>query len=68
MDEAMRCDRVALIQTGKLLSVDTPAKDQRGFSRKLFTVKAPEKYKLINALRQFPFHNHCIIHLAIQFM
>jgi len=25
-----------------------------GFSRKLFSVKAPEKYRLINALRQFP--------------
>lgn len=54
MDEAMRCDRVALIQRGKLLAVDTPVKIMKGFSRKLFSAKAPEKYKLINALRQFP--------------
>jgi ABC-type multidrug transport system ATPase subunit len=54
MDEAMRCDRVALIQDGKILSVDTPAKIKEGFTRKLFSVKAPEKYRLINALRQFP--------------
>ena len=54
MDEAMRCDRVALIQHGKILAVDTPVKIMEGFSRKLFSVKAPEKYRLINALRQFP--------------
>lgn len=54
MDEAMRCDRVALIQGGKLLSVDRPEKIKEGFSRKLFSVKAPEKYSLIKALRQYP--------------
>jgi ABC-2 type transport system ATP-binding protein len=54
MDEAMRCDRVALIQKGKILAIDTPGKIMKGFTRKLFTVKAPEKYRLINALRQFP--------------
>jgi len=55
MDEAMRCDRVALIQNGKILSVDQPQKIRDGFSRKLFSAKAPEKYKLINALRQFQY-------------
>ena len=54
MDEAVRCDRVALIQHGKLLAVDTPARIIKGFSRKLFSAKAREKYHLIKALRQFP--------------
>jgi ABC-type multidrug transport system ATPase subunit len=54
MDEAMRCDRVALIQNGRLLAVDTPAKIRDGFRRKLFSIKASEKYKLITALRAFP--------------
>ena len=54
MDEAMKCDRVALIQEGQILSSDKPEKIRAGFSRKLFSVKAPEKYKLINALREFP--------------
>jgi ABC-2 type transport system ATP-binding protein len=54
MDEAMRCDRVALIQNGKILSIDQPQKIKEGFSRKLFSVKAPEKYKLIDALRKYP--------------
>lgn len=54
MDEAMRCDRVALIQNGQILSIDQPQKIREGFSRKLFSAKAPEKYKLINALRKYP--------------
>ena len=53
MDEAMRCDKVALIQDGRILAIDAPQKIRDGFSRKLFSAKAPEKYKLINALRQF---------------
>jgi ABC-2 type transport system ATP-binding protein len=54
MDEAMKCDRVALIQEGQILSIDQPGKIRDGFSRKLYSVKAPEKYKLINALRSYP--------------
>lgn len=54
MDEAMRCDRVALIQNGKILSIAAPVKIKEGFTRKLFRIKAGSKYKLINVLRQFP--------------
>jgi drug efflux transport system ATP-binding protein len=54
MDEAMRCDRVALIQEGQILSIDQPERIREGFSRKLFSVRAAEKYKLINALREHP--------------
>jgi ABC-type multidrug transport system ATPase subunit len=54
MDEAIRCDRVALIQDGKILSIDTPQKIRAGFSRKLFTVKSAEKYKLLRTLRKNP--------------
>ncbi len=54
MDEAMRCDMVALIQNGRILTIDTPRKIRDGFSRKLFMVKSSEKYKLINTLRNYP--------------
>ena len=54
MDEAMRCDRVALIQEGCILSINQPEKIRQEFSRRLFSIKAPEKYKLINALRNYP--------------
>jgi ABC-2 type transport system ATP-binding protein len=54
MDEAMKCDRVALIQKGKIMAVETPKKIIEGFSRKLFSASASEKYRLIVALRSFP--------------
>jgi len=54
MDEAMRCDRVALIQNGRIMSVDTPGNIRKGFSRKLFTIRAENKYRLLNAVRRYP--------------
>ena len=54
MDEATRCDRVALIQAGKILVVDKPEIIQSGFSRKLFAVKSVMKHQLIGALRRYP--------------
>jgi ABC-2 type transport system ATP-binding protein len=54
MDEAMRCDRVALIQNGMVLTVAPPQTIRDSFSRKLFMIKASEKYKLIMALRKYP--------------
>jgi ABC-type multidrug transport system ATPase subunit len=54
MNEAMRCDRVALIQDGIILAIDAPQNIRDGFSRKLFTVKSSEKYKLIITIRKFP--------------
>jgi ABC-2 type transport system ATP-binding protein len=53
MDEAMKCDRVALIQNGSILAVDTPQNIREGFSKKLFLVKAPDKYRLVTALRKY---------------
>ncbi len=54
MDEAMKCDRVALIQDGKLLTINQPAEIRESFSNKLFSVTARDKYKLIRTLRDFP--------------
>jgi hypothetical protein len=44
--------QVALIQE-KILST-IPQMIRKGFTRKLYSVRAPEKYRLILALRQFP--------------
>lgn len=54
MDEAMRCDRVALMQNGKILSTDTPDRIRDSFTRKLFRIRAGDKFSLINALRKYP--------------
>jgi ABC-2 type transport system ATP-binding protein len=53
MDEAMRCNRVALIQEGKILSIDKPQEIRNGFRKKLFTISASEKYRLLQSLRKF---------------
>lgn len=52
MDEATRCDQVALIQNGRILSVDTPKNVRDGFTAKLYSVKSAEKYRLIKILRK----------------
>lgn len=54
MDEAMKCDRVALIQKGQILLTDEPEKVRESFDGKLFSVKGPEKYTLLNVLRDYP--------------
>ena len=51
MDEALRCDRIALIQTGKILGIDTPDNIRRSYGQKLYAVKHPGKYKLLTSLR-----------------
>src|SRR5664280_2487283 len=52
MDEAMKCDRVALIQNGRILSIDTPQKIREGFSKRLYRIRSTEKYKLFKTLRK----------------
>lgn len=54
MDEAMRCNRVALIQQGKILAVDAPAGIRSGFRGKIYKAKAPDKFRLINVIRDHP--------------
>jgi ABC-2 type transport system ATP-binding protein len=54
MDEAARCDRVALVQSGRLLAVDDPANIGKRFPRPLFAVRAKERSTLLTALRAFP--------------
>ena len=54
MDEAIRCDRVALIQAGQIMTIDKPQNIRDGFSRKLFSAKAGDKYRLLIALREYP--------------
>ena len=53
MDEATRCHRVALIQHGRLLAVDTPASIVAAFDRPLFGVKTPNRYDALRALREY---------------
>lgn len=55
MDEAEKCDRVALIDKGKILRVDTPSNVISSFQQTLYGIKHPSKYALITALREYPY-------------
>jgi ABC-2 type transport system ATP-binding protein len=54
MDEATRCDRVALIQTGRILDIDAPDAIGARYPLPLLAVRAGERYRLLTALRRFP--------------
>lgn len=54
MDEASLCDRVALIQKGHILNINTPAALQGQYQRPLLAVKASRRYELLQALRAYP--------------
>ena len=51
MDEANLCDRVALIQNGQILDVDSPVRITEKFSRKLLAVRSANMYQLIHDVR-----------------
>jgi ABC-2 type transport system ATP-binding protein len=53
MDEAVRCDRVSLMQAGRLLATDQPAEIGRRYPRPLFAVRGPDVLGLLGALRGF---------------
>ncbi|OAV44046.1 ABC transporter ATP-binding protein [Lewinella sp. 4G2] len=55
MDEAARCERVALLQTGKILALDEPARIVDNFDHNLFAVRADDYYQLLLDLREAPF-------------
>jgi ABC-2 type transport system ATP-binding protein len=52
MDEASLCDRVALIQEGKILSVNTPGGITADFKNKLLAVRSERMYALLLQLKQ----------------
>ncbi len=53
MDEAARCDRVALVQNGKFLSINKPDEIYKGFSKILYELSPGNgAYKLLKSIRQ----------------
>jgi ABC-type multidrug transport system ATPase subunit len=54
MDEAGRCDRVALIQQGRLLTIDVPGAIGDRFPHALFAVRGRNRHALLQALRAYP--------------
>ena len=52
MDEAGLCDKVALLQNGKILSINTPQGIVNNFSNPLWAVKSSRMLHLLNELQQ----------------
>ena len=52
MDEASRCDRVALCNEGRILGIDTPTDIVAGFDSPLYAVQADNMYQLLLAIRK----------------
>jgi ABC-type multidrug transport system ATPase subunit len=54
MDEASLCDRIALIQNGNLLSVDTPKQIMQAYPDILFAIRASSMPLLLRSLTKYP--------------
>ena len=59
MNEAKLCDRIALIQNGKILEIDTPQNIVDRFDNNLYAVRSDNMYELLTDLRNFPKTKSC---------
>lgn len=55
MDEARLCDRIALMQNGKFLRIDSPDNIIASYPQKLWSVTADNMHGLLNDLRSCPY-------------
>lgn len=53
MDEASMCDRVALIQSGRILTIDTPSGVTAAFGKPLLAVRASSMLPLLKDLKHY---------------
>jgi len=54
MDEATRCDRIALMKEGKVITINTPVKIIENFKGKLFSLKTDAIFNLLDCMQQCP--------------
>lgn len=54
MDEAGLCDRVALLQEGRMLAIDTPDAIRNHFGKPLLSIRSSGMYRLLKDLRKHP--------------
>lgn len=59
MDEAGRCDRIALINEAHILGIDTPEGIVARFNDPLYAISADDKYRLLQVARKFPAIANC---------
>lgn len=54
MDEAAKCDRIALVQEGTIIALDTPQAIRDSFSYPIFGIRGTNNYHLIEKMKSFP--------------
>ncbi len=54
MDEAVLCDRIALIQDGKILSIDSSENTMKKYPGRMYAVHSLNMHKLLKDLRSYP--------------
>lgn len=59
MDEATRCERIAMIDRGRILKVDSPANLVAGIDETIYNAVADEMFPLLGLLRQMPTVRRC---------
>lgn len=52
MDEASLCDRIALIQKGEILNIDSPEAMIKNYQHPIYALKGPNFYQLLKVLRK----------------
>ncbi len=59
MDEASLCDKVALMQSGKILSINTPQQIINQFGKPLLAIRSSEMLRLLNEVKQYEETEDC---------
>ena len=56
MDEAALCDRIALIQNGKVLKIDSPQAITAKYEKVIYDIQSKNTHGLIHDLKSYPSH------------
>ena len=59
MDEAELCDRVALVQSGKIMRIDSPGNIIKKFTKTMWSVRSAEMYRLLVDLQLYSNTEKC---------
>lgn len=59
MDEATRCERIAMINKGHILEVNTPSALVAGIGEKIYNAVCPDMFRLLTELRTLPEIEDC---------
>lgn len=54
MDEAALCDRIALIQKGEILKIDSPENIVTTYDKKIYNIRTKNMHQLILDLKKYP--------------